>query len=196
MKINFPKIFFIILVSIIISLIYNHFNPNGLNLIRLEKKLSWETDSLSSFETKDSLFVDSTLSEIKKTIDTVVIDLKTETIQKVEAFKQPKAIKLDLAYKLFKQKILFIDARSPEEFAEGHIKDAINIPFYGSENYSKTISDLNKNETIVTYCSGSDCDIAQLSGEELFEMGFKRVYVFVGGYNEWTKNKYPISTKK
>lgn len=158
--------------------------------------MSWEVDSLSSFETKDSIIVDSTLLEIKNTIDTVVIDTKTETIEQVEAFKQPKAIKLDFAYKLFKQKVIFIDARSPEEFAEGHIKYAINIPFYGSENYSNAINSLNKNDIIVAYCSGADCDIAQLSGEELFEMGFKRVYVFVGGYDEWAKNKYPTSLEK
>lgn len=196
MKLNFPKIFFIVLVSIIISLIYNHFNPKGLNIIREEKNLSWETDSLSSFEIKDTLIVDSTLSENKNIIDPMVIDTNTEKTQKIEAFNQPKAIKLDFAYKLFKQKIIFIDARSPEEFAEGHIKDAINIPFYGSENYSKTINNLNKNNIIVTYCSGADCDIAELSGEELFEMGFKRVYVFIGGYDEWTKNNYPTNFKK
>lgn len=196
MNLNFSKIFFIVLVSIIISLIYNHFNPKGLNIIREEKNLSWETDSLSSFEIKDTLIVDSTLSENKNIIDPIVIDTNTEKTQKIEAFNQPKAIKLDFAYKLFKQKIIFIDARSPEEFAEGHIKDAINIPFYGSENYSKTINNLNKNNIIVTYCSGADCDIAELSGEELFEMGFKRIYVFIGGYDEWTKNNYPTNFKK
>lgn len=196
MNLNFSKIFFIVLVSIIISLIYNHFNPKGLNIIREEKNLSWETDSLSSFEIKDTLIVDSTLSENKNIIDPIVIDTNTEKTQKIEAFNQPKAIKLDFAYKLFKQKIIFIDARSPEEFAGGHIKDAINIPFYGSENYSKTINNLNKNNIIVTYCSGADCDIAELSGEELFEMGFKRVYVFIGGYDEWTKNNYPTNFKK
>ena len=158
--------------------------------------MSWETDSLSSFEIKDTLIVDSTLSENKNIIDPIVIDTNTEKTQKIEAFNQPKAIKLDFAYKLFKQKIIFIDARSPEEFAEGHIKDAINIPFYGSENYSKTINNLNKNNIIVTYCSGADCDIAELSGEELFEMGFKRIYVFIGGYDEWTKNNYPTNFKK
>ena len=190
MNLNFSKIFFYC------SRFDNHFNPEGLNIIREEKILSWETDSLSSFETKDTLIVDSTLLENKNSKDTVVIDSKTEMIPKVETFNQPKAIKLDFAYKLFKQKIIFIDARSPEEFAEGHIKDAINIPFYGSENYSKTINSLNKNNIIVTYCSGADCDIAELSGEELFEMGFKRVYVFIGGYDEWTKSNYPTNFKK
>lgn len=195
MKLNFPKIFYIILVSIIISLVYNHFNPNGLNLIRHENILNWANDSLSTVS-DSSLDVDSIQSQKNQSSDSVVIDKKLEITEAIESFQEPKAIKLDFAYKLFKQNIIFIDARSPEEFAEGHIKNAVNIPFYGSENYSITISHLNKNEIIVTYCSSTDCDIAQLSGNELFEMGFKRVYVFIGGYDEWKKNNYPTSAKK
>ncbi len=196
LKVNFSKIFFIVLVSVVISLIYNHFNQNGLKLIREEKILDWESDSLLSFENKDSSSVATTLSEKKSNTETSLKDTNTVTIQKENDTQLIKAIKLDLAYKLYNQKITFVDARSPEEFKEGHIKDAINIPFYGSENYSNTINSLNKNNLVVTYCSGADCDIAQLSGEELQEKGFKKIYIFVGGYEEWTKNNYPISSER
>lgn len=195
MNINFYKILIIILVSIILSLVYNHFNPNGLNLIRHEKTLNWADDSLAIIS-DSSLAVDSVQSQKNKSIDSVVIDVKTEITEAIESYKEPKAIKLDFAYKLFKQKVQFIDSRSPEEFAEGHIKGAINIPFYGSENYLNVINRLNKNEMIVTYCSSAECDISTLSGDELFKMGFKKVYVFVGGYDEWTKYNYPTSIKK
>ncbi len=195
MNINFYKILIIILVSIILSLVYNHFHPNGLNLIRLEKNLNWADDSLAIIS-DSSLAVDSVQSQKNKSIDSVVIDVKTEITEAIESYKEPKAIKLDFAYKLFKQKVQFIDSRSPEEFAEGHIKGAINIPFYGSENYLNVINRLNKNEMIVTYCSSAECDISTLSGDELFKMGFKKVYVFVGGYDEWTKYNYPTSIKK
>ena len=195
MNINFYKILIIILVSIILSLVYNHFNPNGLNLIRPEKNLNWADDSLAIIS-DSSLAVDSVQSQKNKSIDSVVIDVKTEITEAIESYKEPKAIKLDFAYKLFKQKVQFIDSRSPEEFAEGHIKGAINIPFYGSENYLNVINRLNKNEMIVTYCSSAECDISTLSGDELFKMGFKKVYVFVGGYDEWTKYNYPTNIKK
>jgi rhodanese-related sulfurtransferase len=195
LNINFYKILIIILVSIILSLVYNHFNPNGLNLIRPEKNLNWADDSLAIIS-DSSLAVDSVQSQKNKSIDSVVIDVKTEITEAIESYKEPKAIKLDFAYKLFKQKVQFIDSRSPEEFAEGHIKGAINIPFYGSENYLNVINRLNKNEMIVTYCSSAECDISTLSGDELFKMGFKKVYVFVGGYDEWTKYNYPTNIKK
>ena len=183
---NFPKIFFITFISVVIALIYNHFNPNGLKLIREVRILDWESDSLSSFSNKDSLVSATTR------IDSIITDNK---IGIIESFKEPKAIKIDFAYKLFKQGIQFIDSRSPEEFSEGHIKGAINIPFYGSENYSDVIAEFNKSEIIVIYCRSKECDESTLAGNELFEMGFKRVYVFIGGYDEWTKNNFPINTK-
>lgn len=189
MKLKSLKIFVITIISIFLSLIYNHFNPNGLNLIREEKKLNWETDFQAPKRIIDSSFVDTSLNK-STSLENVIVDTREKVL---ESFKEPKAIKLDFAYKLFKGGIQFIDSRSVEEFSEGHIKGAINIPFYGSENHVEVINRLNKNEIVVTYCSSEDCDISILSGDELFEMGFKRVYVYVGGYDEWTRNDYPIS---
>ena len=190
MNLNFSKIFFITFISIVIALIYNHFNPNGLNLLRVEKILNWESDSLASFSITDSLITETKLVYPKQSVDS---DLRSDRNNKVEPFKEPKAIKINFAYKLFNQGIQFIDARSRDEFTDGHIKGAVNIPFYSSENYAGAISKLDKNEIVVTYCESAECDIAILSGDELFKMGFKKVYVFIGGYNEWIKNHYPIS---
>lgn len=169
---------------------YNHFNGNGLSLLKSERILTWESDSLSVSDQIDSTNPDSVLPAPTKDS---VSENATDNSEIIEAFNEPKAINLSLAYKLFKDGIQFIDARSPEEFSEGHIKGAVNIPFYGSENYLKVINKLDKNKVFVTYCSGADCDISTLSGDELFKMGFKKVYVFVGGYEEWGKNNYPVT---
>jgi rhodanese-related sulfurtransferase len=160
-----------------------------LGLIRGEKKLDWESDFQAPIRIIDSTYAETSLNDSKP--DEYVLVEKRENA--VESFKEPKAIKLDFAYKLFKNGIKFIDSRSMEEFAEGHVKGAVNIPFYGSEKHLDAINRLDKNEIVVTYCSSADCDISILSGDELFEMGFKRVYVFIGGYDEWTKNNYPTS---
>ena len=190
MKINLKKILSIIFISVLVSIVYNYFNGNGLTLIRNERILAWESDSLAFNNQVDSANIDLVLSKHKN--DSVSEDA-ANTSEIVELFNQPKAIDLILAYKLFKDGIQFIDARSQEEFKEGHIKGALNIPFYGSENYLKVINGLDKNNLVVTYCSGADCDISTLSGDELFKMGFKKVYVFVGGFEEWEKNNYPIN---
>ena len=191
MNLNISKILSIILISVFISLIYNHFNPNGLSFFREARKMNWESDSLTSKNGSNSSIADTIIPNTNIS-DSEIINNNNDNI---ESFKEPKAIKLDFAYKLFSDGIKFIDSRSAEEFAEGHIKGAVNIPFYGSENYLDDINRLNKNEIVVTYCSSADCDISILSGDELFEMGFKRVYIFIGGYDEWNKNNYPTSKK-
>lgn len=188
---NISKILSITLISFLLALVYNHFNPNGLKIIREERVLNWNDVSLSESGTLDTSTDKINLNPSKQS-DSLLIDKNEEQLK---SFLEPKAIKLDFAYKLFKDGVKFIDARSSDEFSEGHIKGAVNIPFYGSENYLNVISGLNKNETVVTYCSGADCDISILSADELFKMGFNRVYVFIGGFEEWTKNNYPINKK-
>ena len=190
MKINFSKIFYIIFVSIFISFLFNHFSSSGLELIRKERILEWESDSLASLNKLDSLVFDDILVDSKPSIDSVNTFNRN---YEIESFKEPKAIKINFAYKLFNDGENFIDARSSEEFSEGHIKGAISIPFYESEKYLNVINTLNKNDIVVVYCSSNECDISTLSGDELFKMGFKKVYVFVAGWEEWVKNKYPIS---
>jgi rhodanese-related sulfurtransferase len=187
-KLNLKKIIAIILTSVFISFVYNDFNPNGLKLIRDERVLNWESDSLSSFPQTNSLAIDSNLTINKPIIDSSKTEIKKEDS---ESFKEPKAIKLDFAYKLFKQGIKFIDARPVDEYTEGHIKGAVNIPFYGSENYTSVLNKISKDEIVVTYCSGEDCDLSILLGDELFSKGYKKVYVFFGGWNDWLIKGYP-----
>lgn len=183
MRVSLIRIFWIILVSILISFVYNHFNPNGLNLIRDERVLIWEDSSALDNSEKDSLLIEKNFSS-----NTGELTLNEMN----QSFDQPKAIKIDFAYKLFKQNVKFIDARSVEEFAEGHIKGAVSIPFYGSEEYQSVLNQISKDEYLVTYCDGDDCDLSILLGDELFQKGYKRVYVFYGGWQDWLKNNYPV----
>lgn len=192
MKLAYKKIFVIVFTSVLVSFVYNDFNPNGLKLIRDERVLNWASDSLSSFPKINSLTVDSNLTIIRPKIDSAKTEIKKDVS---ESFKEPKAIKIDFAYKLFKQGVKFIDARPVEEFTEGHIKGAVNIPFYGSENYENILNKISKDEFVVTYCSGEDCDLSILLGDELFNKGYKKVYVFFGGWNDWLNKGYPTGKK-
>ena len=189
MKLDYKKIFVIVFTSVLVSFVYNDFNPNGLKLIRDERVLNWESDSLTSFPKINLLVIDSNLTIIRPKIDSIKTEIKKEIS---ESFKEPKAIKIDFAYKLFTQGIKFIDARPAEEFSEGHIKGALNIPFYGSENYESVLNKISKDDIVVTYCSGEDCDLSILLGDELFNKGYKKVYVFFGGWNDWLIKGYPI----
>jgi len=75
-----------------------------------------------------------------------------------------------------------IDVRTPEEFAEGYIKDAINIDFY-AETFRDELDKLDKNKTYLIYCrsgrrSGNALDM-------MAELNFREVYNILGGFNRW-----------
>ncbi len=58
-------------------------------------------------------------------------------------------------------KPVIIDVREPEEFAKGHIKNAINIPPSELMNGSDLINKLDKDTPLVLYCvSGSRSNVA------------------------------------
>ena len=76
---------------------------------------------------------------------------------------------------------IIIDARTKEEFAEGHIKNAILIPEYEIANRAeKELPD--KEQLILVYCrSGRRSKIAS---EELVKLGYTNVKEF-GGIIDW-----------
>ena len=76
---------------------------------------------------------------------------------------------------------IIIDARTTEEFAEGHIADAILIPEYEiAARAEKELPD--KDALILVYCrSGRRSKIAS---EELVELGYTNVKEF-GGIIDW-----------
>ena len=83
---------------------------------------------------------------------------------------------------------VIIDARTEEEFATGHIKNAILIPEY--EVAARAETELpDKNALILVYCrSGRRSKIA---AEELVKLGYTNVKEF-GGIIDWP---YEITTE-
>jgi rhodanese-related sulfurtransferase len=197
MIVNFKKILALILISSLLGFAYNYFSPKGIPIIKEERivKFEIEESQIDNFKLSQKQSVDNNKEKTAQTI----IDAKSTTKEKQKEITpvstQPVAIKIKRAYQLYHQGIKFIDARPIDEFAEGHIKGAINIPFYGSENYDAILKQISKDEIIVTYCSGEDCDLSILLGDELFAKGYKKVFVFFGGWNDWLKNNYPIEKK-
>ena len=76
---------------------------------------------------------------------------------------------------------IIIDARTEEEFAEGHIENAILIPEYEiGKRAEKELPD--KEQLILVYCrSGRRSKIAS---EELVKLGYTNVKEF-GGIIDW-----------
>ncbi len=77
---------------------------------------------------------------------------------------------------------IIVDVRTPEEYAEGHIPGAVNIP-------NETIKDTepeelpDKDQIILVYCRSGNR--SKKASAKLFDMGYKNIYEF-GGINTWT----------
>jgi rhodanese-related sulfurtransferase len=193
MKINLSNVFYIIIVSSIIGLLINFLRPDGISLSRKEKQLVW-ADSINRIKIvgSDSINVNTGKSLSKDS--TINLKENTEGNDKtsVESFKEPIAINLKQAYELYKKDIVFLDARENDEYKEGHIKNALSLPYYDFDSYKQVLNNIPKSSTIVTYCAGTDCDLSILLGKQLFESGYKKIYIFFGGWNDWFNANYPI----
>ena len=80
--------------------------------------------------------------------------------------------------KMIQQDAVLLDVRSPQEYAEEHLKDAISMPEYEIEKMAEKILP-DKNQTIIVYCStGHRSKKAQ---KHLEKLGYKKVFNLCDG---------------
>ena len=126
--------------------------------------------------------------DILESVDIIGLDDTTKSL---------KAITLDQAIILHSnQNVIFVDARDKWEFAESHIKGAINIPQYSFEPNITDLSTLSKDKIIIVYCSADDCSMSKRLTEQLLNLGYNKAYVYLGGITEWTDAQLPIETSE
>ena len=154
----------IILIGSAMGLIYNAVSPGGIAL-----KGNWSP---------------------KITSDSLVVPYG------YEEGVDPPAIRLDYAMMKFQSKnTVFLDARYPEDFKAGHIKGAVNLPYEESEEYApQVLPKLPREEEIIAYCDGTECEESLLLARELRELGYEDIKVFFGGWQEWQQAGLPIET--
>jgi len=78
--------------------------------------------------------------------------------------------------------MILIDVRTPEEFQEGHLGNAMNINWY-DEDFANQFSEIDKSEVIYMYCKkGGRSAKAQ---QKLKALGFTNVVNLEGGYDAY-----------
>lgn len=86
------------------------------------------------------------------------------------------------------EKIVVIDTRSPEAFAEEHIPDAVNFPHRNMSEEST--AHLDRAVLYVTYCDGIGCNASTKGALNMAQLGF-RVKELIGGLEWWKRDGYP-----
>ena len=85
---------------------------------------------------------------------------------------------------------VILDVRTPQEFANEHIENAINLDYY-SETFKDDLNSLDKEKTYLIYCrsggrSKTGLDIVK-------ELGFREAYNMLGGITQWKSKGMPIT---
>lgn len=105
------------------------------------------------------------------------------TKRRFDRYMDNNDINMEELKKLVANNAILIDVRSPQEYNEGHIENAICIPEYEiNSKCNKIISD--KNKTIIVYCSsGARSAKAQ---KRLRKKGYTKVYSLYKGTENYT----------
>jgi len=105
------------------------------------------------------------------------------------------AISIEQAKLFFDDEVLFVDARDEGYFEAGHIKGAMkNIFLY--ELIFNIEEKQNKDTPLVVYCGDPGCGDSEQLAYDLKDSGFTKLYVFKGGWLEWSKAGYPSDVGK
>ena len=85
--------------------------------------------------------------------------------------------------------IIVLDVRTPQEFASGHIKRAININI-GDADFKSKIENLDRDKTYFVYCASGYRSSGTIN--LMKKLNFKFVYHMDEGMAGWGKAGYPV----
>ena len=88
--------------------------------------------------------------------------------------------------------LVIIDARKEDEFAKGHIENAISL--LDTTMSREALAGLVPSPTtpILFYCNGERCLRSTNAAKKAASWGYTRVYWFRGGWVKWREKKLPV----
>jgi len=85
--------------------------------------------------------------------------------------------------------LVVLDIRTPEEFAAGHLADAVNIDYY-DDDFEDQLQQLDLEVPYVMYCNSGNRSSNALPVMDT--LGFAEVYELDGGIQAWYSAGLPI----
>ncbi|MBA7571695.1 Thiosulfate sulfurtransferase GlpE [subsurface metagenome] len=85
---------------------------------------------------------------------------------------------------------IILDFRTPQEYAGGHLENAINIDCL-STSFQDSLATLDKDKIYLIYCRTGKRSSGAL--QIMNTMDFRKVYDMVDGFEAWAKKNYQLS---
>jgi len=86
---------------------------------------------------------------------------------------------------------MLLDVRTPEEYAEGHIKGAVLIPV---QDLAQRISEVPKDKQVYVYCRSGVRSVR--ASNILVNAGYTRIENVQGGFMAWKDAGYPVEVTR
>ena len=100
-------------------------------------------------------------------------------------------VQADVAAQLVAEgKVIVLDVRTAEEFAEGHIAGATNINFM-AKDFTNQVSRLDRDKVYLVHCATGGRSKRCLP--QLKQLGFKQIYHLDGGFSAWEDAGKPVA---
>jgi rhodanese-related sulfurtransferase len=94
-------------------------------------------------------------------------------------------------------RLVFVDARNPDDYEEGHIPGAYELdPYHPEKELATVLPICLVAEEVVVYCTGGDCEDSDTAAILLREGGVpgQKLFVYGGGFTEWEAAHLPVET--
>jgi rhodanese-related sulfurtransferase len=89
-------------------------------------------------------------------------------------------------------KAVILDVRTPDEYASGHVANALNYELNGAK-FAQQIASLDKSKPVFVYCLSGRRSAS--AANKMRADGFKMVYEMDGGMSGWRAAQLPETTK-
>lgn len=95
----------------------------------------------------------------------------------------------DFADVIASPNVTIVDVRTPEEFAQGHIEGAVNIPVEYAD-FTDQVSQLDADGTYAVYCRSGNR--SQTAVDQMSAVGINGIYELESGTNGWAAAGQPL----
>ena len=90
---------------------------------------------------------------------------------------------------------VFVDTRHLEHFNEGHVQGAVFLPPNDvQDRFIEVQPFLQENDTLILYCYGPDCDMAEKTAVFLAQMGYDKFMIMATGFQAWKTAGNPVES--
>lgn len=124
-----------------------------------------------------------------------VLDYSKSTSDNPEAAKSNAISLADVKQHFLNYTAQFIDAREADQFAQGHLRGAYNLPSTEIERHLQWVfENLSFSQLIIIYCDGGNCEASDRVFENLRSNRFTHLRIFKEGWEALGPSDLPQET--